>query len=95
MIRGGRVPDLPGVKYHLLRMKKDFNTFENIDRTNRRSKYGIKSPFKRYDILNKRLTNKANYSKKLRDLKNPVVSTNENPSITILHNITPYTFLSL
>jgi len=60
MVRGGRVPDLPGVRYHVMRLKKDFTWLENIPRTQRRSKYGIKNPNRRIDILNRRLTNRAN-----------------------------------
>lgn len=41
LIRGGRVPDLPGIKYHLIRGKYDFVGLERINRTNARSKYGI------------------------------------------------------
>jgi small subunit ribosomal protein S12 len=43
MIRGGRVPDLPGVRYHLLRHKKDLIVTEVPTRRNRRSKFGVKS----------------------------------------------------
>jgi small subunit ribosomal protein S12 len=42
MVRGGRVPDLPGVRYHILRGKKDLQTPEIISRVNRRSKYAVK-----------------------------------------------------
>jgi len=35
MIRGGRVPDLPGVRYHCMRMKKDFMILEYSTRSNR------------------------------------------------------------
>lgn len=69
MIRGGRVPDLPGVRYHVVRMKKDFIWAENITRNQRRSKYGIKNPLYRHDILNRRLTNKANRRKQLKAVK--------------------------
>lgn len=40
LIRGGRVKDLPGVRYHLIRGKYDFQGLKN--RTQRRSKYGTK-----------------------------------------------------
>jgi len=40
MIRGGRVKDLPGVKYHILRGKFDLAGVEN--RGTSRSKYGAK-----------------------------------------------------
>jgi small subunit ribosomal protein S12 len=46
MVRGGRVPDLPGCRYHIMRNKKDLNTPEAIKRTNRRSKYGLRHPSK-------------------------------------------------
>jgi len=42
IIRGGRVKDLPGVKYHLVRGKLDFGWKERFDRSKRRSKYGAK-----------------------------------------------------
>jgi len=40
LLRGGRVKDLPGVKYHLIRGKYDFHGLKN--RKQGRSKYGIK-----------------------------------------------------
>lgn len=40
LMRGGRVPDLPGVKYHLIRGKYDFKGVKN--RKQSRSKYGVK-----------------------------------------------------
>jgi small subunit ribosomal protein S12 len=40
LMRGGRVPDLPGVKYHIIRGKYDFQGVKN--RKESRSKYGIK-----------------------------------------------------
>jgi len=42
LIRGGRVPDLPGVKYHIMRYKLDFQVAELQVRRQRRSKYGLK-----------------------------------------------------
>ncbi len=44
LIRGGRVKDLPGVRYHIVRGKLD--TQGVADRTQRRSKYGTKKPKK-------------------------------------------------
>jgi len=41
VIRGGRVKDLPGVKYHLVRGKLDFAGLK--DRKTSRSKYGTKN----------------------------------------------------
>ena len=41
LIRGGRVKDLPGVKYHLIRGKLDLLGLEN--RKTSRSKYGTKN----------------------------------------------------
>jgi small subunit ribosomal protein S12 len=40
LMRGGRVPDLPGVKYHLVRGKHDFKGVR--DRKQARSRYGTK-----------------------------------------------------
>jgi small subunit ribosomal protein S12 len=40
LIRGGRVKDLPGVRYHLIRGKYDLQAVQN--RFQRRSKYGAK-----------------------------------------------------
>ncbi len=40
LVRGGRVPDLPGVKYHIIRGKYDCNGVKN--RKTSRSKYGVK-----------------------------------------------------
>ncbi len=44
LIRGGRVKDLPGVRYHLIRGALDSSGVEG--RTQRRSKYGTKKPKK-------------------------------------------------
>ena len=41
LIRGGRVKDLPGVKYHLIRGVYDLNA---VSRKTSRSKYGTKTP---------------------------------------------------
>jgi small subunit ribosomal protein S12 len=40
LIRGGRVKDLPGIKYHLVRGKLDFSGLK--ERKTSRSKYGTK-----------------------------------------------------
>jgi small subunit ribosomal protein S12 len=45
LIRGGRVKDLPGVRYHLVRGTLDASGVEG--RTQRRSKYGTKRPKKK------------------------------------------------
>jgi small subunit ribosomal protein S12 len=42
LIRGGRVKDLPGVRYHIVRGVLD--TAGVKDRTQSRSKYGVKRP---------------------------------------------------
>ena len=44
LIRGGRVKDLPGVRYHIIRGALDTSGVEG--RTQRRSKYGTKMPKK-------------------------------------------------
>ncbi len=45
LIRGGRVKDLPGVRYHVVRGTLDTQGVN--DRTQRRSKYGTKQPKKK------------------------------------------------
>ncbi|HOK17581.1 MAG TPA: 30S ribosomal protein S12 [Candidatus Paceibacterota bacterium] len=42
LVRGGRVKDLPGVRYHIVRGKYDAAGVEN--RKQQRSKYGVKKP---------------------------------------------------
>ena len=42
LIRGGRVKDIPGVRYHIVRGSKD--TLGVADRKRSRSKYGAKKP---------------------------------------------------
>ena len=42
LIRGGRVKDLPGVRYHIVRGALDSGGVKN--RTQGRSKYGVKKP---------------------------------------------------
>src|SRR5690606_10889957 len=44
LIRGGRVKDLPGVRYHIIRGILDTQGVQN--RANARSKYGTKKPKK-------------------------------------------------
>lgn len=44
LIRGGRVPDLPGVRYHIVRGNLDLQGV--ADRKQGRSKYGAKKPSK-------------------------------------------------
>jgi small subunit ribosomal protein S12 len=44
LIRGGRVKDLPGVRYHIIRGTMDASGV--TDRTQSRSKYGAKKPKK-------------------------------------------------
>ena len=44
LIRGGRVKDLPGVRYHIIRGAMDTSGVDG--RTNSRSKYGVKRPKK-------------------------------------------------
>ena len=44
LVRGGRVKDLPGVRYHIIRGALDTAGVEG--RTQRRSKYGAKRPKK-------------------------------------------------
>ncbi len=44
LLRGGRVKDLPGVRYHLIRGTLDASGVEG--RNQRRSKYGTKKPKK-------------------------------------------------
>lgn len=41
MVRGGRVKDLPGIRYHLVKGVRDFSYTERIKRTHRLSKYGV------------------------------------------------------
>jgi small subunit ribosomal protein S12 len=45
VIRGGRVKDLPGVRYHIVRGALDTSGVN--ERTQRRSKYGAKKPKKK------------------------------------------------
>lgn len=45
LVRGGRVKDLPGVKYHIVRGK--FDTAGVTDRKTSRSKYGTKAEVKK------------------------------------------------
>ncbi len=44
LVRGGRVKDLPGVRYHIVRGSLD--TLGVVDRKTSRSKYGAKRPKK-------------------------------------------------
>jgi len=41
LIRGGRTPDLPGVRYKMVKGRLDFSSVETVTRRNSRSKYGV------------------------------------------------------
>jgi small subunit ribosomal protein S12 len=45
LVRGGRSPDLPGVRYRLVRGVYDFISKETFPRMHRRSKFGISLKF--------------------------------------------------
>jgi len=47
LVRGGKVPDLPGIHYKLIRGQYDFAWAETFERRNRRSKFGIPDLSKR------------------------------------------------
>lgn len=47
LIRGGRVPDSPGILYHAVRGKYDFTYKETFERRTNRSKYGTPKPDKK------------------------------------------------
>lgn len=47
LIRGGRVKDLPGVRYHIVRGARETDTQGVKDRLQSRSKYGAKRPKKK------------------------------------------------
>nr|AZN62230.1 ribosomal protein S12 [Echinocodon lobophyllus]AZN62231.1 ribosomal protein S12 [Echinocodon lobophyllus] len=44
LVRGGRVKDLPGVKYHIVRGTRDAEAEKVKNRQQGRSKYGVKKP---------------------------------------------------
>lgn len=46
MIRGGRVNDVPGVRYKIIRGKLGVQTTETFHRMQKRSKYNLKKPAK-------------------------------------------------
>jgi small subunit ribosomal protein S12 len=66
MIRGGKVPDLPGVLYHAMRYKCSFIMKEVRNRSLRRSKYGLPS-FKRSIGILKTMTIRAKRRQQLRE----------------------------
>ncbi|RKP25154.1 30S ribosomal protein S12 [Syncephalis pseudoplumigaleata] len=45
LVRGGKVPDLPGVKYHIVRGALDLQGV--VNRSTSRSKYGTRKPEKK------------------------------------------------
>ena len=46
LVRGGRVRDVPGIHYKLIRGPYDFSIREKFVRMSERSKYGIVKPVK-------------------------------------------------
>jgi len=59
MVRGGRVRDLPGVHYCIVRGKKDLVTPETKERAQRRSKFAIPNPLRQRVTLVNRLANRV------------------------------------
>lgn len=55
MIRGGRVKDLPGVRYHIIRGQLDFDYKEKHLRLKRRSRFSIPMDEKRQERNNAKL----------------------------------------
>jgi len=51
LVRGGRVRDIPGVRYRMIRGKEDFTMAESFSRAHRRSFYGLKKPEHEYAVL--------------------------------------------
>ena len=54
LVRGGKVRDLPGVRYHAIRGKEDFVMAERIIRGARRSKFGLPCRRKNVKVIRKR-----------------------------------------
>jgi len=48
MIRGGRLNDVPGVRYKIIRGKLGVSVVENFVRVRRRSKYNLKKDEQQY-----------------------------------------------
>ncbi len=48
MIRGGRLNDVPGVRYKIIRGKLGVSIVENFVRVRRRSKYNLRKDSKAY-----------------------------------------------
>ena len=75
MIRGGRVKDLPGVHYHVIRHKLDFKKIEEpkngLPRRNRLSKFNA-IKLKAFIKKKKRLLNKSNRKKMLENKNKPM-----------------------
>jgi len=51
MVRGGRVRDIPGIHYKIIRGVYDFTGRESFDRKQRRSKFGIAIPQEQRKVL--------------------------------------------
>jgi small subunit ribosomal protein S12 len=51
LVRGGKVPDLPGVRYRLVRGVYDFSNRENSYRSSRRSKFSVPKQPTRVGLL--------------------------------------------
>ena len=68
LVRGGRVKDLPGVRYHIVRGALDTAGVEG--RLQRRSKYGAKKP-KNNLILKYQLNHEKKTSKKTSSITRP------------------------
>jgi len=63
MVEGGNPPDVPGINYTLIRGLDDFFVPEEIQRTRRRSKFGVRKPLvienledKQYNPVDKSIT---------------------------------------
>ena len=61
LIRGGHVPDLPGIQYHLIRGKFDFGGVQSVYRSRRRSLYGIKREYLKAKIEKEKRKRKTGF----------------------------------
>ncbi len=80
LLRGGRVPDLPGVRYHVVRGKKRHELIEDPIRRQRRSKFGVKKE-KTEIVYTRRGNNRQLRVDALKIIKSPFFRTNHEPEL--------------
>lgn len=94
LIRGGRVRDLPGMAYKMIRNVYDFAGMKAVDRKTRRSFYGVKNELLEEDLKkqNKKIDVEKKYLQKKEQYKLYKKIKNKTNNFLLLKNLQAFDF---